>query len=163
MKQEPTESWIRKIEKILHNAFEDGRRLLFEYEVYEALAEMQISTPTYIIVRDERDITHSTLSVFSSTRIVLKVISEEVAHKQKSGGVRIVYRDLDFVKYSVREMVSWFAEHDRKIRGILLVEYIDYSKDLGNEILLGFRESQAFGPVISFSKGGTDAEHFAAN
>jgi acyl-CoA synthetase (NDP forming) len=32
---------------------------------------------------------------------------------------------------------------------------------LGNEVLLGFRESETFGPVISFSKGGTDAEHFA--
>jgi 3-hydroxypropionyl-CoA synthetase (ADP-forming) len=46
---------------------------------------------------------------------------------------------------------------------VLLVEYVEYSKDLGNEILLGFRESTAFGPVISFSKGGTDAEHFASH
>ena len=41
------------------------------------------------------------------------------------------------------------------------MEYVEYSRELGNEILLGIRESQAFGPVISFSKGGTDAEHFA--
>ena len=52
-------------------------------------------------------------------------------------------------------------EQNIDIEGILLVEYIEYSKDLGNENLLGFRESEAFGPIISFSKGGTDAEHFA--
>lgn len=49
------------------------------------------------------------------------------------------------------------------IDAILLTEDIEYSKDLGKEILPGFRESDAFGPVISFSKGGTDAEHFAKN
>ena len=47
--------------------------------------------------------------------------------------------------------------------GFLLVEEVRYSKDLGNEILLGFRESDAFGPVLSFSKGGSDAEHFATH
>jgi hypothetical protein len=50
---------------------------------------------------------------------------------------------------------------NKKIEGLLFDEFIDYSQDLGNENLLGFRESEAFGPVISFSKGGLDAEHFA--
>jgi len=131
--------------------------------VYEILAELQIKTPTYIIARDEKDITRSTLSVFSSARIVLKVISSEIAHKQKAGGIKVVYKDLDFVKYSVREMRRRFGEKKLAVEGVLLVEYVEYSKDLGNEILLGFRESMAFGPVISFSKGGTDAEHFAGH
>jgi acyl-CoA synthetase (NDP forming) len=56
-------------------------------------------------------------------------------------------------------MQGRFAEQE--VHGILLVEYVEYTKDLGNELLLGFRESAAFGPVISLSKGGTDAEHFA--
>ena len=58
-------------------------------------------------------------------------------------------------------MLEQFSGMGRKVAGALLVEYVSYSKDLGNEILLGFRESDAFGPVISFSKGGADAEHFA--
>jgi len=155
--------WVRTVETILENASAEGRHQLFEHEVYEILAELQIKTPTYIIARDEKDITHSTLSVFSSDRIVLKVISSEIAHKQKAGGIKVVYKDLDFVKYSVREMRQRFGEKKLAIEGVLLVEYVDYSKDLGNEILLGFRESMAFGPVISFSKGGTDAEHFAGH
>ena len=155
--------WVRTVETILENASAEGRQQLFEHEVYEILAELQIKTPTYIIARDEKDITHSTLSVFSSDRIVLKVISSEIAHKQKAGGIKVVYKDLDFVKYSVREMRQRFGEKKLAVEGVLLVEYVDYSKDLGNEILLGFRESMAFGPVISFSKGGTDAEHFASH
>jgi 3-hydroxypropionyl-CoA synthetase (ADP-forming) len=155
--------WLNSVETVIENAAAEGRQQLFEYEVYEILAELRIKTPTYIIARDEKDITHSTLSVFSSDRIVLKVISSEIAHKQKAGGIKVVYKDLDFVKYSVREMAQQFGEQNVAVEGVLLVEYVDYSKDLGNEILLGFRESTAFGPVISFSKGGTDAEHFASH
>jgi 3-hydroxypropionyl-CoA synthetase (ADP-forming) len=153
--------WMRSVEMILEKAAAEGRRQLYEYEVYEILTELRIPTPTTIIAREERDITHSTLAVFSSDRIVLKVISQAIAHKQKAGGIKVVYKDLDFVKYSVRQMLQGFTERGMEVQGVLLVEYVEYSKDLGNEILLGFRESTAFGPVISFSKGGTDAEHFA--
>jgi 3-hydroxypropionyl-CoA synthetase (ADP-forming) len=158
---EQNQRWMRSVESILEKAAGEGRKQLFEYEVYEILAQLRIPSPTYIMARDERDITHSTLAVFSSERIVLKVISQAIAHKQKAGGIKVVYKDLDFVKYSVREMCRSFSERGIEVQGVLLVEYLDYSKDLGNEILLGFRESVAFGPVISFSKGGSDAEHFA--
>ncbi len=160
---EQNQPWMRTVETILEKAAADGRQQLYEYEVYEILTELRIPTPTYIIARDEIDITHSTLAVFSTERIVLKVISDQVAHKQKAGGIKVVYKDLDFVRYSLREMLRGFVERGTEVQGVLLVEYVDYSKDLGNEILLGFRESMAFGPVISFSKGGTDAEHFAKN
>jgi 3-hydroxypropionyl-CoA synthetase (ADP-forming) len=153
--------WMRSVESVLEKAAAEGRWQLYEHEVYEILTELRIPTPTSIIVRDERDITHSTLAVFSSDRIVLKVISQAIAHKQKAGGIKVVYKDLEFVKYSAREMLRGFAERGTAVQGVLLVEYVDYSKDLGNEILIGFRESMAFGPVISFSKGGSDAEHFA--
>ena len=158
-----TPEWVRNVDEILYNAWEEGRKKLFEYEVYEILSEMGIHTPTYIIIRNESDITHSALSLLKSPKVVLKVISSEITHKQKSGGVRVVYKDLDFIRYSVRKMRSLFEERAVKVEGVLLVQHIDYSKDLGNEILLGFKESHAFGPVISFSKGGSDAEHFASN
>ncbi|MBN1835596.1 MAG: acetate--CoA ligase family protein, partial [Spirochaetales bacterium] len=163
MIRERAAGWIAEVEKILEDARAQGRGQLFEHEVYEILTLMGIFTPTYLIVREDRDITHSSLSVFGSERVVIKVISTAVAHKQKTGGVRIVYKDLDFVRYCVREMRESFAERGLEVEGVLLVEHVDYSKDLGNEILIGIRESAAFGPVISFSKGGSDAEHFAAH
>lgn len=155
--------WAENIEKILAHAFREGRKNLHEHEVYQILREIGIRTPAYCFIRDEKEITHQTLSIFGSGKIVLKVVSPRIIHKQKSGGVKVVFKDLDFVKYSLTKMKSAFLEKGTEVAGILLVEYIDYSKDLGNEILLGFRESESFGPVISFSKGGTDAEHFATN
>ncbi|HUT65565.1 MAG TPA: acetate--CoA ligase family protein [Spirochaetota bacterium] len=106
---------------------------------------------------------HPTHSLFSSEKIVLKVQSVGIPHKQKAGGVKSVYKDLDFVKYTFSRMKEEVGRQYDDIEGILLCEHIEYSKDLGNEILLGIRESEAFGPLISFSKGGTDAEHFAGN
>jgi acyl-CoA synthetase (NDP forming) len=153
--------WSKKIETILGNAHGEGRKQLFEHEVYSILSHLGIATPTHSFVRHGEEITNETLSGFGSSRIVLKVVSRHITHKQKTGGVKVVHKDLDFVRYSFEKMKSAFENQKIKIEGILLVEYIEYSKDLGNENLLGFRESEAFGPIISFSKGGSDAEHFA--
>ncbi len=154
---------MEHIESILDYADSDGRNILYEHEVYEILSELGLTVPVHIIARKEQDITKNTLSIFSSNRIVLKAVSSQITHKKNAGAISVVYKDVDFVRYTFTRMVNRLTKSGYKVDGILIAEYIDYSKDLGNEILLGFRESEAFGPVISFSKGGTDAEHFAAN
>ncbi|MCK4804650.1 MAG: acetate--CoA ligase family protein [Spirochaetes bacterium] len=154
---------IENINNIISRAFKEKRNTLFEHEVYAILEELDINIPRHLFIRDERDITNNTLSLFGSEKIVLKTVSEDIPHKYKMGGVVIVYKDLEFIKYSLKKMKASIEKKGYKAHGILIVEYIEYSKDIGNETLLGFRESEAFGPVISFSKGGTDAEHFAAN
>ncbi len=154
---------IENINNIISRAFKEKRNTLFEHEVYAILEELDINIPRHLFIRDERDITNNTLSLFGSEKIVLKAVSEDIPHKYKMGGVVVVYKDLEFVKYSLKKMKASIEKKGYKAHGILIVEYIEYSKDIGNETLLGFRESEAFGPVISFSKGGTDAEHFAAN
>jgi len=113
---------IGNIEGILEKAAAEDRRQLYEHEVYEILTELQIKTPTYLVARGEKDITHSALPVFSTERIVIKVISSQVAHKQKAGGVKVVYKDLDFVTYSVREMRQRFEEQSIRRRGAFVSE-----------------------------------------
>ena len=44
-----------------------------------------------------------------------------------------------------------------------MIEHIPHTEALGYEVLIGFREDPAFGPVLTVSKGGDDAEFFAAN
>ena len=43
------------------------------------------------------------------------------------------------------------------------MEYVPHTEALGYEVLLGFRDDPAFGPVLTVSKGGDDAEFFAAH
>ena len=152
---------LKTIEKIMAAAHAQNRSMLYEHEVYGILSVLGLNTPIHILIRDEKEITASLLARFSSEKIVMKVVARELAHKQDVGGVQTVYKDLEFVKYSYGRMQAACAERKLEVAGILFVEYITYSKALGNESLLGFRESEAFGPVISFSKGGSDAEHFA--
>lgn len=163
MKKSSFPAWCSKVEKVLDTAFKEKRQLLFEHEVYEILEYMGVMTPTYFAAQHEKNINRQVLSLFGSDKIVLKVISPAVAHKQKIGGVKVVHKDLEFVKYSFNQMIESFKKRDIPVAGVLLVEYINYTQDLGNEILLGLRESDAFGPVISFSKGGSDAVHFASH
>ena len=152
---------LKAIEAVIAGAYAQGRLVLYEHEVYAVLSKLGLNTPNHFLVRNEKEITDSLLYRFGSEKIVLKIVTPELTHKQEAGGVQMVYKDLEFVRYTFNRMKSEFAARHLKIEGILFVEFIDYSQDLGNESLLGFRESEAFGPVISFSKGGLDAEHFA--
>jgi acyl-CoA synthetase (NDP forming) len=145
------------IDQILQNAWNQNRSILFEHEVYRILDLLELDTPPVHFIRGASDITPQDLSRFSSDTLMMKIVSPTVAHKMAVNGVRSVYRDLDFLKYSCERLQQEVAALGHPVDGVLLVDHIPYTKDLGNEILLGFRESDAFGPVISFSKGGTIA------
>lgn len=153
--------WQEKIQSVLKEAVKDRRKELYEYEVYRILEILEIRTPLHVLIRREEEITREQLSRFGSSRVVLKVVSPSVIHKEKLGGVKILHKDLDFIRYSFKTMIDRFRAEDYTVEGAILVEMVDYSPELGNEVMIGFRESETFGPVISFSKGGSDAEHFA--
>jgi 3-hydroxypropionyl-CoA synthetase (ADP-forming) len=154
-------AWIKTIDECLAGVAHAGHRVLLESEVYRILGRLGMAIPTHETVTAAEDVTPEVLAAFTSRKIVIKAASRELAHKQKHQGVDIVHRDLEFVRYRVGEMMTRMAAAGIDAEGVLLADCIDYEKELGNEILLGFRESDAFGPVISFSKGGSDAEHFA--
>jgi len=161
----PTASLDPALHDLIHQLMGRARRrrrsVLLEHEVYEILARLGIATPVHLWVRRAADVTAGSLNLFSTDKIVLKASCGQLLHKQKAGGVQVVHKDLDFVRYSLDRMTRNLRKQGYAPEGVLMAEYVPYTKDLGNEILLGFRESAAFGPVISFSKGGSDAEHFA--
>ena len=162
MIQHRQKDWEEKTDQILDAAWNEGRDQLFEHEVYEILNLLGIKTPHYRFITDSEQITGQLLNSFGSERVVLKIVSESVIHKKKLGGVRIVYKDTGLVKYSLDKMIRDFRDNNFPVTGILIVDFINYSEEIGNEILLGLRETPSFGPVLSFSKGGADAEHFAS-
>jgi acyl-CoA synthetase (NDP forming) len=146
---------------LLQRAHGEGRRTLCEHEVYAILNAFGLGVPAHAVVEKADQVDAGFLSRFGSDKVVLKVVSAQVAHKQAAGGVEVVYKDPAFVRYRFEALRRRFADRNLPVDGVLFVEHVDYTQELGNEIMLGFRESEAFGPVISFSKGGSDAEHFA--
>lgn len=158
---------FRVVDRILNEAGAAGRRHLLEHEVYRILQTLDLQVPTYVHVRDPSDIAPGMLCEFGTDRLVLKIVSGDIPHKTRVGGVRIVVRDRERIRAEMIRMQErilaqpCFAERKPQLEGFLLSSFIEYSKDLGNEVLVGIKENLAFGPEISFSKGGTDAEHFA--
>jgi acyl-CoA synthetase (NDP forming) len=146
---------------LLQAAQSEGRHTLFEHEVYTILDAYGLAVPVHAVVEAADQIDAGFLSCFGSDKVVLKVVSAQVAHKQAAGGVEVVYKDPAFVRFRFEELKRLFADRGLPVEKLLIVEHVDYTQELGNEIMLGFRESETFGPVISFSKGGSDAEHFA--
>lgn len=157
---------ITTIDNILENATNEGRQSLFEYEIYEILKAIGVDVPKYIFIEDPQKVFPETLNEFGN-QLVLKVISPNISHKQLVGGVKKATNgDYQYIQYLLtrmkEEVLSNFGYNDQpKISGYLIIEYIEHTQALGSEILLGFKEDQAFGPVLTLSKGGDDAEFFA--
>jgi len=154
------------IDGIFANAVREGRRGLYEFEVYGMLEAIGLAVPHFLHVKDPKQVTAEALAPFGAEAIV-KIVSAEVAHKSKLGGVKKVRCDdplfVRFVLDSMKEEVlSHFPDGKKPvIDGFLIAEFIPFTLALGNEILIGMKEDTSFGPVLTLSKGGDDAEFFS--
>jgi 3-hydroxypropionyl-CoA synthetase (ADP-forming) len=155
-----------KINEILRKANADSRCMLYEHEIYGILKELKLEVPRHVFVTNPAQIDETLLKPFTRAMVV-KVVSPQIAHKQKLGGVKIIKNFeplyVQFVLSRIREEVlSHFSDSLKpEIKGFLLMEFIPYTNSLGNEVILGFKEDNAFGPIVTLSKGGDDAEFFA--
>jgi len=157
---------IATIDRILAEAHREGRRHLLEHEVYRILASLDVDVPAHRFIQTGEAVTAQDLGAYRADRLVVKVVSRDILHKACVGGVRWAAADPEEINHTVEAMRQEIPLHPSfssppNITGFLLVDHVDYSEALGNESLIGCKENHAFGPVISFSKGGGDAEHFA--
>ncbi len=156
---------IQKIDAVFSKALGEGRKVLYEFEVYEIMKALGIQVPNYVFVKDINDVTKEALSKFGN-EIVLKIVSAEISHKQKVGGVKKINNTeelyVQFVLNKMKEdVLSHFTGQKPSIKGFLIVDFIEHSQAIGYETLFGLKEDFAFGPVLTLSKGGDDAEFFA--
>jgi len=154
------------IDSVLETAAAEGRNTLYEHEVYRILESLGIAVPRYAYIEELAEVTDELLSGFPRGRIVVKAVSTEILHKSRVGAVRTVERDPDEVKSACLAIASEVPDHPSfakkpAIAGFLLSEFVGHSHELGQELLIGYRETEAFGPVLSLGKGGTDTEEFA--
>jgi acyl-CoA synthetase (NDP forming) len=156
-----------RMEAILHAAHEQGRHTLHEHEAYQLLKLAGMDVPQHVFVSDPKEVTEHMLSRFPGKDLMIKIVSRDMAHNQRYGGVkRVTIRDPLFVRFlleQMREEVLSHFELEKKphIDGFLIVEFIRFTQALGNEIMIGMKEDASFGPVVTLSKGGDDAEFFA--
>ncbi len=154
------------IDQVFATASADGRSSLYEFEVYRILQAIGLNVPVFEFVADLKTVDQALLGRFGR-QLVAKIVSPQIPHKQKLGGVqKLKNEDPYYIQYRLERMREEVLAHfpsgrQPEIKGFLLVELIDYSPSLGYEHLIGFKEDPAFGPVLTLSKGGDDAEFFA--
>jgi acyl-CoA synthetase (NDP forming) len=156
----------QKINRVFETAVASGRRNLYEFEVYQILQALGLRTPRYLYIDEIERVDAAALAPFAP-RAIVKIVSSDIAHKSKVGGVRAVaVEDPLYVRFVLetmkREVLSHFGESKLpNIEGFLIAEFIPFTQALGNEVLIGAKEDPSFGPTVTLSKGGDDAEFFA--
>jgi len=150
-------------ERTLLRAYEEGRRPLYEHEIY-MLVELlgAISPPRYVFVPKDSLLSHEALEHFPGERVVLKLVSQDVTHKSDAGGVVFVPKDYDAVRREMERMVGRHTATSR-VAGTLVVECVERAgSGFGQELFVGVRATREFGPVIAAGLGGVDTEYLAA-
>ena len=160
-------SVFTRMDAVLQGAHVQGRNTLHEHEVYQLLKLAGLDVPQHVFVQDSREVTEQMLARFPGKDLMIKIVSRDLAHNQRYGGVKKVsIRDPLYVRFLLEQMreevLSHFAQGEKPhVDGFLIVEFIRFTQALGNEIMIGLKEDASFGPVVTLSKGGDDAEFFA--
>ncbi|MGZ5496602.1 MAG: acetate--CoA ligase family protein, partial [Candidatus Aminicenantales bacterium] len=166
-----TTPWTRTV-RVLERAEKDGRSCLLEPEVYEILKDAGIATPRHLFVPVGQKASRKDLAALGTPEVVVKIVSPLVIHKSDVGGVAFAKANPAAVTRAcaamLRTVVARTRAAERKavresVRGFLLVEKVAFDDaGFGSEILLGLRNSQDFGPVLTMGSGGLDVEYMNA-
>lgn len=151
-------------ESALLRVYEQGRKRLYEHEVY-TLVELvgAISPPRHVFVPRGEMIAEETLAQFPGDKVVLKIVSPDIAHKTEARGVVFVPKGSEAVKQEIERLVGRHREGE-SVTGVLVVEFVeDTQSGFGKELFVGVRATREFGPVIAAGLGGVDTEYLAAN
>ena len=182
---------FEKITQLFTAADTENRDFLYEYEVYNLLANSGAETPpiSNLLPRGAR-FSDEELMAIPGEKAVLKIVSPTIIHKTEVGGVRIVEKQPSKIRSAVRGMQYEVPENyaayiernpdhapesykglkgdalvkaiSRDLKGVLQVQFMPPdSSAFGNELIVGLRHTREFGMVISAGLGGTDTELYA--
>ncbi|MCX7974786.1 MAG: acetate--CoA ligase family protein [Candidatus Aminicenantes bacterium] len=173
----------QSINDLLSRAEKEGRSHLLEPEVYFLFKQIGLKVPNFIFLSKERKLEVEELKKLKSEEVVIKVVSPLIPHKTDVGGVRFVANEIKEIRENLAIMLEeipfkWLDWAQRKgivdreksdfdskkvrdsIKGFLIVEKIKFKKiGLGEELLLGLKQTRDFGPIITLGFGGTDVDY----
>lgn len=94
-------------ESLLMGAYNEGRKQLYEHEVYRLIELVgAISPPRHTFVPKGSSISEEVLASYPGERVVVKLVSSEVVHKSDAGAVVIVPKSIDAVTDAIDRMVT---------------------------------------------------------
>lgn len=177
------------LKSILDSAAAEGRFSLLEHEVYSFLSAAGCTTPRFHLVKKGEQPSEAAIGELGGERVMLKIVSPQIAHKTDVGGVKKVAAEPKAVAEGIAKMLDEVPRNyarileskpghgpkeyeglkgaaleeaiARDIRGVLVVEMVQIDGEgVGSEAIFALRHNREFGPVITMGVGGVDTELF---
>ena len=149
---------VRAIEEPLARAFGEGRRHLFEHEIYAILAAAGFRVPRMFFVRGRGEIAGLPLGELPGDRVVCKLISAGMPHRTEHGGIRFVAADPAAIGAAFDDFAR-IAERLRiELAGVLVAELVPGKDCVPHQLIISLRQDPAFGPVVFCGLGGVGTE-----
>ncbi|RZL93539.1 MAG: CoA-binding protein [Variovorax sp.] len=125
-----------------------------EFHAKKALAAAGISVPREEVVTSPDDAVRSAQA--TGYPVVLKIASEDIAHKTEIGGVALNLQDDDAVREAFDRLMANARKHAPQARldGVLVAPMVRG----GVELIAGVSRDPVFGPVVMVGLGGIYAE-----
>jgi acyl-CoA synthetase (NDP forming) len=149
-----------ELEALLSQARAEGRTQLYESEALSVATALGIDVPRHVVVPDAGAARRLDLSSFPGRRVVVKVLSPDLAHKTEVGGVAACEREGAALARTIEEMLARLD--GAQVHGFLVAEWVPHDTEAGGELLLGIRWSREFGPLVTLGLGGVTAERLAS-
>lgn len=149
---------LRAIEEPLARAFDEGRRQLFEHEIYGILAAAGFRTPRAFFVRGRGEIAGLPLNELPGDRVVCKLISPGMPHRTEHGGVRFVPANAVALAAAFDDFARIAARVGVELAGMLVAELVPGKDCVPHQLIVSLRQDPAFGPVVFCGLGGVGTE-----
>ena len=125
-----------------------------EYAAKQVLIDAGFEVPLERSVRDADAAVQAAEAL--GYPVVLKILSEDIAHKTEAGGVALNLADADAVRAASARIFASVAAHapQARIEGLLVAPMLRG----GTELIAGISRDPVFGPVVMVGMGGIYAE-----
>lgn len=140
-----TSSQIKGIEKILKKT-KKNKQLEIEKTV-EILKILKIPYPKFALASSEKETIIKAKQI--GYPLVLKTVSQKVIHKKDIEGVKLNIQNQKELEKAYQEIVE-----NTKDKKVIIQKMIEQ----GQEIIIGMKRDQQFGPLIMFGLGGVFVE-----
>ena len=121
-----------------------------EFHAKQALGKAGIDVPQECIARDADEAVRAAEAI--GYPVVLKIASEDVAHKTEAGGVLLNVADAQAVRRGHAQILASVARHApaARIDGVLVAPMVGG----GTEMIAGVSQDPVFGPIVMVGMGG---------
>lgn len=125
-----------------------------EFHAKKALAAAGISVPREEVVSSAEEAVRSARA--TGYPVVLKIASEDIAHKTEIGGVALDLKGDDAVRQAYDRLIANARRHapEARLDGVLVAPMVRG----GVELIAGVSRDPVFGPVVMVGMGGIHAE-----